>query len=184
MNFKILLNSAIIFQRLQQEPSVSYFRVSLLCWLLPRGPCPFSFPKCPGEVTALLLHVQPVDPVPSATDPKTLHFTFYFVTCLQRCGQHDVDPQHPTWNMVASFFCVTHCSEHCVCRYPSQFILSSPGIRVQGFPCFRRLRHRAVEQLVRITQLAGGGVETGGLAPEPWLTHWAAWPLSGCEPME
>ena len=100
------------------------------------GPCPFLFLRCLGEVTTLLLlsaGTGPcIDPVPQAH--RTLYFTCYFVSLLERWEQHGVYPQHPAWNATESLFCTKHCSEHRVCLMP--IFLSQPRIQVQVFPCF------------------------------------------------
>lgn len=59
---------------------------------------------------------------------------FYFVTYLQRWGQHDVSPQHPARNVTEAYF-VRGIVLSTVC-IGFQFTLSSPEIRVPGFPWF------------------------------------------------
>lgn len=117
MNFKILLNSATIFVHLQQEPSLSYFRASLLCWLVPGSSLSMFAPKVPGgsghPTSALCRTLDPVHTLVQAPGPFISLISS--LPCPERLGWHGVYPQHPAGNIVESLFCAKHCSERCVC---------------------------------------------------------------------
>lgn len=115
MNVKIVLNSANVLVPLQQEPSISYFCASLLCWLLPGRSVSILFLRGQGEVTTPLLLCVATRPCPYAAPwcrPQDPSFTRCFVSCPERWGQR------PAWSITESLFGAKHCSECCVCRTP------------------------------------------------------------------